>query len=478
MQNLVTLVFERNDEALEHELMRLPFDTLDEYAIYDLLGLLLDAATKVQSASTAKLLLRVWGDTNPTEERISTLAMCFLKMQIPRNVLRGVVILLSSEVSYDEIATELMNYEDAPLLTAAAERLDAAFGGRTYEQADFLRKWARNANCSTLERYYRDVAGAQSVFAPVPEWVIPPKGDELRTHDELVASLKPIELSEQEAEFYTQDIQIFAHDLLRGMREQGFAVNEDQEEDAAIAVMQLINTSLPAERAALLEQFSRHAENQKKLGKRLDAGQNDVEQFRVLGPVNILTGAHADADDECMRWGGCRMLTCNMFERDETRAGLSYSASDGGTDIDHENEANYGADWFFLARCHRCERRIRSRAHALRQPLPYGGWRGCFCSYECTREAMAEDGSWNNITAQLLRRVVEQLKSTGITDRAPDPRPYWEKEEVERRLIEEEAEEEAPRGRVSLVPREGEIDSFLAMSEEEQIALLSGDAAW
>lgn len=423
---LTDLVIARDAEPLREALMRLPFTTLEPYALYDLLGQLLDVSTQIGSREMTELLLEVWGESNPTEEKISTFSMLFVQPQVPPEVLRRVVEVVR-DVSYDEVATELMQYDDAPILTIAADRLDRAFGGRTYEQATFLRDWARREGGATrLERYFSEVAGSQSPYAPVPDWVrSAPPGERLPTHDALINSLPDDPAAGAAPPSYPDDTHTLAHELVRSLRAGDLVFDDEQEEAMIDVIRQQLNVAGGADRAHFLAHFNRERDE---LERRLDAGQNDENLFRILGPVNLLTGDRLDGDRVCALWGGCRMLTCNMFERDDSRAGLSYPASEGGAALDEGDVIDYAADWFYLARCHRCDRRIRSRAHAIREPLPYGGWRGCYCSPECLRQAMAIGGNWNQVTAWTLQQVIEQLRSTGIQDRAPDPRPSWEDE--------------------------------------------------
>lgn len=90
---------------------------------------------------------------------------------------------------------------------------------------------------------------------------------------------------------------------------------------------------------------------------------SDNKEFnRIFGPVN------------CGSWGckfspdkKCRMLICLCCEND-----------DG-----FENE---DVDWF-VGSCDFCEDEIFLKESTLRIPLEGGGWKGCFCSFQCIREA-------------------------------------------------------------------------------------------
>jgi len=411
VDNIEELILARDAEGVRAQLARLPFNETEPAALYELLARFLDTASRIGSGEMVDLLLDVWGESNATEEKISTFSMLFLQPQIPVDVLTRVVR-LKKDTAYDFVVSELMLYDDNPILTNAADRLDQVFGGRTFEQAQVLHNLAREEKCSRLERYYAGVMAEGAPFAAVPTWVLSVPAADLKTHDQLVSNLPSIDLDPSERLIYHQDTERIAEALVRSMREQGFEVEEV--EAATDLVRQQLNVATNLDRKHFLEYFNLTR-------KRLDAGQNDTELFRVLGPVNLITGDRLEGDDVCCRWGGCRMLTCNSFERNDTRAGLSFHAD--GPDLDPGDEVDFDADWFMLRSCHECTRRIRSRAHALRIPLPYGGWLGCYCSRECVRSAMGAMDILNRVTETTLRTVIEQMETVGILDRVPDTRP-------------------------------------------------------
>jgi hypothetical protein len=125
------------------------------------------------------------------------------------------------------------------------------------------------------------------------------------------------------------------------------------------------------------------------------------------------------------------MLLCNCFERDASRAGISYhSITDDPEDEPYEDEA-LDADWFMKQSCQTCGNAIRSRSHALRRPLVGGGWQGCYCSIGCLKDALSPDDLTNGVTKLLVKRVLEQIEAIGILNRIPDPLPAAGEEEEE-----------------------------------------------
>lgn len=120
-------------------------------------------------------------------------------------------------------------------------------------------------------------------------------------------------------------------------------------------------------------------------------GQLDL--FRILGPTNPHYDADLTYDHICYKYGGCRMMTCVCFEIDSDDVGLD--------------------DWF-VGSCSVCNLKLRSRAHAFRKPLPYGGWIGCFCSKECIKDTMVVPNILSNL---MLDRVANQLENYKLQDR-------------------------------------------------------------
>lgn len=91
---------------------------------------------------------------------------------------------------------------------------------------------------------------------------------------------------------------------------------------------------------------------------------------RVWGPINriIGRGCCSGPDGE----GPCRMLQCECL---------------GGDGIDdpepYENDGNI--TWFH-GKCDSCGKFIMDISHALRFPNHCGGWKGCYCSFECMKK--------------------------------------------------------------------------------------------
>jgi hypothetical protein len=128
------------------------------------------------------------------------------------------------------------------------------------------------------------------------------------------------------------------------------------------------------------------------------------ELFNILGPANaIINGDFKKTDHICYRYGGCRMLYCNCFE---------FEQMDIGKD-ELEIEFPNIPQWF-KGQCERCDRVVQKRCYAVRRPLPQGGWRGTYCSWNCLYlSGNVED----QLSMELCNLMENQLNEMGIIDR-------------------------------------------------------------
>jgi len=133
--------------------------------------------------------------------------------------------------------------------------------------------------------------------------------------------------------------------------------------------------------------------------------------LQIQGPDN--SGSSAEPDETIS--GGYRMFPCNIF------------------DYDSEDEEEF--DWFDPydlghGNCLKCGLRIRFRWWSVRIPTPKGGWKGCYCSWECATNAAKELYDAEPLFLVILKIMVisRYLDAVKIQDRRPDPKPDPEPE--------------------------------------------------
>jgi len=127
---------------------------------------------------------------------------------------------------------------------------------------------------------------------------------------------------------------------------------------------------------------------------------SDQSIFREFGPLNTtysVNNSNNITDNICEKYGGCRMYTCCEYEA---------SYNDNNIDLD----SDLVIDWF-TGECDVCCIKIPNRYYAIREPLKYGGWRGCFC-IKCLKTL---DCDKNTFLA--IGRIIEQLELINIRER-------------------------------------------------------------
>jgi hypothetical protein len=129
---------------------------------------------------------------------------------------------------------------------------------------------------------------------------------------------------------------------------------------------------------------------------------DDTKAFMEWGPVNTTLTEHPDLyslTHECRKYGGCRMLLCNEYQ------------TDVWSDIMEDDHGMNSVDWY-IGYCITCGTDIEKRHHSLRKPQEGGGWKGCYCSFQCM-----EDQYDSSITKSMLKETERQIMEYGIRDR-------------------------------------------------------------
>jgi hypothetical protein len=131
--------------------------------------------------------------------------------------------------------------------------------------------------------------------------------------------------------------------------------------------------------------------------------QTNTELFKIYGPSFPEMGMSAlaaNSSDVCLKFGGCRMLLC-----------VGHTPR---TDLEDVGEGDDSPDWF-TGYCRWCNGKIAARHHAIRLPLPYGGWdTDSYCSRKCAKYDIMEP---DYIQEKLLDRLVDKIDAIGIYDR-------------------------------------------------------------
>jgi hypothetical protein len=162
--------------------------------------------------------------------------------------------------------------------------------------------------------------------------------------------------------------------------------------------------------------------------------QDNEALFRILGPVNPKIDFDLALEHPCAAYGGCRMFICRCsetYDEGEEDDEQLYSPDDEGKFHDLTS--------WFTGSCDYCQRKIASPYHAVRLPIPVGGWRGTYCSFDHVRGAVAEGinrpediqcqpgrctaVSHEDLQIKIIDLLEEEVRSVGIQDRLTDSEP-------------------------------------------------------
>lgn len=202
---------------------------------------------------------------------------------------------------------------------------------------------------------------SQYIFAPIPKWVSIEEGENLS----LLMTVNPGKSYE--------DVEHTVEKLVKKAKDFFYigGVEKGVKSEINDALMEYLKASSLEENPNII-----HLAN------------------RVFGPANRSEGKNCVSNPN--KNGPCRMLECLCKELDE--------------------EAQIMLPEWFFGTCdnYDCSKRIRDRSHCLRIPLEGGGWKGCFCSFECMDNSLPFRDVDTNFRIETLK---DELFEDGIMDR-------------------------------------------------------------
>lgn len=121
---------------------------------------------------------------------------------------------------------------------------------------------------------------------------------------------------------------------------------------------------------------------------------------KYLGPRNMFNNDDFSQSEIKQKIYSEYMMTCNIYEDND--------------DYDGQFVRNY--DWF-TGNCSYCGKKIPYRQYCVRKPHKWGGWKGCYCSWDCVLNDVLELDEYTNdngLTQILVKYFSEKLNATGI----------------------------------------------------------------
>lgn len=390
-----------NDVELTTSLLsKIPLETMTESAAEKLLIFLLNAAYIGNAAMTAALIINQWNALTPDDDNsLSTFTKLFRMIEIDNKVLSFLINNLETE-GYDFVMIELINHDSDEKLLPTYKRINDVFGNQTLETYNKLYDLALNSDNDVAADFFKKQLIKVKPYAVIPEWVYDFKDKlnikETKNNYEYNPEILPkcvsllLRLPEIKFEpFKLPNIEESIDILTANLNNSGIGIQniEESKQKLTEEIRKMDNDK----RMELLQPV---IENQNIYN--LDG---NLELFRLLGPVNPHYDADLTYEHICYKYGGCRMMTCVCFE---------------------QTEEDDPVDDYFVGFCMTCNLKLRSRAHAIRKPLPYGGWIGCYCSVQCLKDTIVIP---NILTNLMIDRVSNQLNSYKIQDRIENAEP-------------------------------------------------------
>lgn len=376
---------------LEYAIRQDKVEELERYLpLFDLAELRQDAldrlfvrfaseATKYGAKACMQALVRTWNDAFEVGT-LSYEAWVFCTLAVPQEVL-AFVLASAEDFDINLIATQLVSQPDLPQIIGL-RRLVTVAGAQAFDlgQTEALVAKCKEEKLSEMEAVLGPVVAALKPEAPPPVW-LRASADGLLSTEAWMERVDAVAETVASAPVPRLGLDEAVEQALAGL------ASEDPKRVEAEAVLRAaFQTMSDTERGMSLRGAFQDAQVLQLA---------DVELLnRVLGQANPVVGADLGNDHECSKYGGCRMLLCLCMEAQA-----------------EEDEFIEGA-WYTGA-CLGCHTRIAKPWHAVRQPLPGGGWQGCYCSTACM-----EPCAYDLMDTLLIQNLSDFLETTGIYDRS------------------------------------------------------------
>jgi hypothetical protein len=308
------------------------------------------------------LILDEWNRIYPPGQDVSYTSLLFT-LDLFDYELLTFIMLAVRHVTFIELIDELSSFGDSFEIVLACKKVFDVFGEQPWSHLQILLESLKSKNSTNVYYFISEASKNVAPYAPVPKYII--KAKPKKTTKELLEQLKEVTVKQLSKEQiykklhdYFVNFEIPEDELLK-MKE-----NSKEVEETLIKVFNIIEL------------------------------YDNKEIFKILGPAHpfILENTIKNIDTE-----GERMFVTNDYEVDD----------DGVTKL----------PWF-SGNCEKCLLKIRHYFHAVRVPMQFGGWSGCFCSWKCAREAVTVD--FRLPIYKYIDYFEKQINKIGILDRKSD----------------------------------------------------------
>jgi len=384
---------------LVKNLDKLTLDKYEEDTFYDLLMGFLRIAYQHKNDTNIRNIVEYFEEYNLTE-----LSLIFYIILSDLDI-GQYVIKIFSEKTLIVLLQELINYNADPLILQILTSLEEIFPDASNAEYKILYSYAvqdsQVANNIMIE-YLNKKLEQTSKGKSKPSWILPlsqsqsPRSPSRSPSQEKVIEFMNVVPPEQALEIVKRKI-----------------TEKIDEEEFALLFLPEYRISTLGEKMKILGPEYHRMVTKKEITQ-------DLEYFKLYGPLNAYNGyphEEREADDICSKYGGCRMLLCNDFDNyDDNEIDLYNRDLDELATlalIDQSNSLDSDEiekkDWF-IGICMECHEKIEKKHYALRMPQLDGGWKGCYCSFECLEEGTEDIDTFS-------ARMKDQLEQHGIYER-------------------------------------------------------------
>nr|QBK90196.1 MAG: thioredoxin-related protein [Pithovirus LCPAC102] len=378
IQEIKSSIINDNSELLDKLLRTLPIQKLNKKISDMLLYDFLVVCAKYNKISAGLRIFNLWKiPFEANEGKISVYVSLYLEPRYNPQLLSFCSKIYPS-YTFSECIDELMILDDDHNIYVAGYKLLKVYGTQTINTYKNISNISKNKNNIIYNFIIKQIRKIND-YAKIPEYIIGP--DILPRESEIIVPDPPIEVIK------IPSIDDMVNILLDGMYTQGITFDEIESTKELLRIR--LSMATLQEKINILKPVQELKMSQNIL-------QRDKRLFMIYGPSN----PHYGSTVEEMKYGGSRMLLSGAY------------------DYEDENQ-EIPSDWF-SGYCWKCNLRIRRRWHAIRRPVPHGGWKGCYCSIKCLRESIDESDKIEIVNQLLTDIYEEQIHDIGILDRIPD----------------------------------------------------------
>jgi hypothetical protein len=407
----------KNHEEYEKLLKLIPLKNIPYEQTNKLFLILLNWIESVHFTQGLKQTLTYWSgmETGFDEyygEIYPILPTLFLDETFPFPTLFYIMDVLRDVVSIEEIAIDLFEKGSGDALDMALKKLFDMLGTPSGELFRILTNEAINSGNDRAIMFMNNIQGYYREPAPIPDYIeideegLDPEEDVLLICEGIAQQIYDTnEIPYTNIDYCVEFLSSGLADLDR------YGLQVVDIESIRQQIREKLSGLTDDERRDYMNRFI----NQESMNQLVDDGELSL----ILGPANpLINGDFKKTNHICYHYGGCRMLYCNCFEFEQ----MDFGAEE--LEIKFPNIPQW-----FKGECEKCKRFIKKRCYAIRRPLPQGGWRGTYCSWNCLYLSGNAD---DRMSRELCSIAEEKINTFKIMDR--------EEMDVEKVLKEKEDE--------------------------------------